>query len=45
MTAQRTLPFVTPAAFCNRCNAAKQGNGPCPKCGCPEFRLVQVVAR
>jgi len=26
--------------FCNRCNEQKHENGPCPKCGCPEFRIV-----
>lgn len=27
--------------FCNRCNEPKQSNGPCPKCGCSEFRIVK----
>jgi predicted nucleic acid-binding Zn-ribbon protein len=26
-------------AYCNRCNEQKTSNGPCPKCGCPEFRI------
>lgn len=25
--------------YCNRCNKKKTSNGPCPKCGCPEFRM------
>jgi hypothetical protein len=25
--------------YCNRCNEKKTSNGPCPKCGCPEFRI------
>ena len=25
--------------YCNRCNKKKSSNGPCPKCGCPEFRI------
>lgn len=27
--------------FCNRCNAAKETNGPCTQCGSPEFRIVK----
>jgi hypothetical protein len=29
--------------LCNRCNESKQSNGPCPKCGCPEFRIVKAT--
>ncbi len=29
-------------AYCNRCNERKQDNGPCPKCGCLEFRIVRA---
>ncbi len=25
--------------YCNLCNKKKASNGPCPKCGCPEFRI------
>jgi len=41
VSTQRPLPFMPAIAMCNRCNAVKEGNGPCPKCGCPEFRLVR----
>jgi Zn finger protein HypA/HybF involved in hydrogenase expression len=27
--------------YCNRCNERKESNGPCPKCGCSEFRIVE----
>lgn len=27
--------------LCNRCNAAKESNGPCTQCGSPEFRIVK----
>lgn len=27
--------------YCNRCNAEKRDNSPCPKCGCQEFRIVE----
>lgn len=26
--------------FCNRCNGEKHENGPCPRCGSPEFRIA-----
>lgn len=29
---------MPPRVLCNRCNAEKQSNGPCPKCGSPEER-------
>ncbi len=25
--------------LCNRCNARKPDEYPCPKCGCPEYRI------
>lgn len=28
------------ARACNRCNAPVAGTG-CPRCGCPEYRLVR----
>lgn len=28
--------------YCNRCNAKKDTNGPCQKCGSPEFRIVKT---
>lgn len=28
--------------YCNRCNEKKDANGPCPKCGSPEFRIVKA---
>lgn len=41
MTTQMRLPFEPPPRFCNRCNAEKSSNGPCPRCGCPEYRIVR----
>jgi hypothetical protein len=31
---------MTFARLCNRCNEPKQSNGPCPKFGCSEFRII-----
>jgi hypothetical protein len=31
---------MTSTRLCNRCNEPKQSNGPCPKCGCSEFRII-----
>jgi hypothetical protein len=28
--------------ICNRCNQEKANNGPCPRCGCQEFRVVKA---
>jgi hypothetical protein len=32
------------ARACNRCNAPAAGTG-CPRCGCPEYRLVRDPQR
>lgn len=39
-------PTATPiiGRQCNRCSAATDGRG-CPRCGCPEFRLVRDPQR
>ena len=41
MATQKQMPFMPPVAYCNRCNDRKAANGPCPRCGSPEFRLVK----